>query len=108
MNDISKRIHEKGVHVFALGIGSTVRQAELQVMASRNNHVLYVPTLAKMENFAANLARDICLGTLCKLYQAQATQVTLSLVCLCIKQSVLYTHFLYLLRRLTVATVSSP
>ena len=56
----SKRIKDKGVEVFALGVGSGVKIDQLRLIASSNDNVFTSPSFEELVNVVNSIVEKSC------------------------------------------------
>ena len=60
LSEASRGIKNKGVIVYAIGVGSGVDQAELEEIASRLDYVFTSSSFESLQNEASKIRRSVC------------------------------------------------
>lgn len=56
----SEKLKERGVEIYALGIGKDFEQAELKLMVSRQNNIFVAPSFDILVQKVAKIKEQIC------------------------------------------------
>ena len=64
LSDASRGIKNKGVTVYAVGVGSGVDQAELEEIASRPEYVFISSSFKELQSISSGVTRRLCEGEL--------------------------------------------
>ena len=62
LSEASQGIKNKGVTVYALGVGTRVDQAELNEIASRSDYVSNAPSFQDLLSFSSGIRQLFCAG----------------------------------------------
>ena len=59
---VSADLKSKGVHVYAIGVGSRISRLELEEMASNSEHVFTSPSFKDLQSLSSRLRAEFCKG----------------------------------------------
>ena len=59
---VSADLKSKGVHVYAIGVGSRISRLELEEIASNSENVFTLPSFKDLNGFSSQLKAELCKG----------------------------------------------